>query len=202
MKNNNESINPIHGVSEAIPRLTALLDCRCDVPVEHSLSDYDIALLWLRMKQQGLDKYIFCSGDIDSYSTFRDFVRNPTIWCYAGFSKHDGEPVALGILDRIIGRSAYLHYTFFRTPESIENKEKYAEVFFDLLFENRTLDALILLTPSIFRHSNAFALSMGAEYLCQLPSVIPVRDFKTYSMAFPKCNMYLIKSKFYQTNIT
>jgi hypothetical protein len=101
-----------------------------------------MALLWLRIKQQGMDKYIFCSGEIDSFEKFKSLVKEEQCWVYAGFSKTTGEPVALGMLDTFIGRTARLHYTFFRNPESLQNKEAYAKAFFELLFANRTLDCL------------------------------------------------------------
>jgi hypothetical protein len=184
-------------IQSAVQKLTSLLDCRCDIPPEHSLTEYDMALLWLRMHQQGMDKYIFCSGETNTYEDFKKLIKADSIWVYAGFSKVDGEPVALAFLDNFIGKNARLHYTFFRNPESMANKERYAEAFFDLLFANRTLDSLMLTTPSIFRHSNAFARAVGADFLGAVPSLIPVKNFKTGDITFPLCNVYVKTSPYY-----
>jgi len=181
----------------AVLKLTSLLDCKCHIPPEQSLTDYDMALLWLRMKQQGMDKYLFCSGDVNTFEEFKAIITNETVWCYAGFSKENGEPVALAFLDCFLGRTARLHYTFFRNPESIENKEKYAEAFFDLLFSNITLDCLILTTPTMFRHSNIFARDVGCQFVGAVPSVIPVKNFKTGEVTFPMCNLYTKTSPYY-----
>ena len=184
-------------IESAVLKLTSLLDCRCDVPPEHSLTEYDMALLWLRMKQQGMDKYIFCSGEIDSFEKFKNLVKEEQCWVYAGFSKETGEPVALGMLDTFIGRTARLHYTFFRNPESMQNKEAYAKAFFELLFANRTLDCLILTTPSIFRHSNSLARAFGADFLGAVPSLVLVKNFKTGEASWPLCNVYTLTSPYY-----
>lgn len=182
-------------VTEAALRLTSLLVCKADIPVERSLSDYDIALLWLRLKQDGADRYLFCSGRIDSLEKFRGLVRNEHVWVYAGFSHETGEPCALGILDDFEGGSAKLHYTFFRNTEALKHKEMYAKAFTDFLFANGSIDCLVLLTPVAFRHSNRLARMIGAEYMGTLPSFIPIRDGDEY--IFGECSLYKLVSPHY-----
>lgn len=182
-------------VTEAAQRLTSLLDCRADIPAERSLTDYDIALLWLRIRQQGIDKYLFCTGAIDSLDKFKTFVRNEFLWVYAGFSRETGEPCALGILDDFQGATCKLHYTFFRNNEAIKNKEKYAKAFVDFLFANHTIDCLVLLTPDSFHHSNRLALALGGERLGSLPSIIPVKDGD--ELVYGESNLYKLVSPHY-----
>lgn len=182
-------------VTEAAQRLTSLLDCRVDIPVERSLTDYDLALLWLRIKQHGIDRYLFCTGYVDSLERFINLVRTETIWVYAGFSHETGEPCALGILDDFQGATCKLHYTFFRNFEAVRNKEKYAKAFVDFLFANHSLDCLVLLTPDSFHHSNRLALSLGAEPLGSLPSIIPVRDGD--ELVYGESNLYKLVSPHY-----
>lgn len=187
-------------IESAVLKLTNLLDCRCNVPPEQSLTEYDMALLWLRIKQQGMDKYMFCSGEVDTYEKFKAIVNEEKCWVYAGFSKETGEPVGLAILDTFIGKTARFHYTFFRNPESVQHKEEYAKALFDLLFANRTVDCLIFTTPCSFRHSNALARSIGATFVGSIPSLILVKNFKTGEATYPMCNIYTLTSPHYNSN--
>lgn len=188
-------------LSEAGRKLTALLDCRSDTPVEHSFTEFDLAFIWLRLRQQGLDNWLFPSGDTNSFAKFKECVLHPSIWCYAGFSHKTGEPCALAILDGFRGKTAYLHYTFFRNEEAIKDKEKYAQAFFDLLFENKTMDALLFATPKPFRHSNSFARSLGAVPLGHIPSLIGIKDWNTGELSYPLTSLYMLVSPHYNQSI-
>jgi hypothetical protein len=188
-------------LSEAARKLTALLACKSDTPVEHSFTEYELALIWLRLRQQGLDNWLFPAGDICSYEKFKECALNPSVWCYAGFSHETGEPCALALLDGFQGKTARLHYTFFRNEEALRDKEKYARAFFDLLFENKTLDALLLGTPKPFRHSNSFARYLGAVCLGDIPSLVGVKNWKTGELSYPLTSFYTLVSPHYNQPI-
>lgn len=183
--------------SEASKRLTDLLVIRNSIPGLNTFTEYDLSLLWLRMKQQGMDRWIFCSGEVDTFDKFKTLMLAPDIWSYAGYSHITGEPCALGIFDRMQGKTVHLHYTFFRNEEAIANKEKYAKALFDLVFENKTVDCILMLTPHCFRHSNNFARSVGAEFLGYIPSAIPVMNFRTGEVRFGEDALYKLVSPFY-----
>ena len=153
-----------------------------------------MALLWLRLRQQGLEKYLFCSGMVDTDEKFKEVLLHPEGWTYAGFSWETGEPVALAIFDSMQGKTVRLHYTFFRNEESKAHMKEYAEAFFDLIFENRTVDCILMLTPRQFRHSNAFAKSIGAVHLGSIPSIVPVKNFKTGVVTFGPTELYRLDS--------
>lgn len=59
---------------------------------------------------------------------------------YAGFSHTTGEPLALALLDRFLGRTAYLHFTFFK-GEGFARHLEIGRAFMGLIFENGTLSA-------------------------------------------------------------
>lgn len=178
-------------------RLVSLLDCRCDIPGERSLSLPDMALIWSRMKSQGLDKYLFAMGTVQSFDSFRKVVEDEDFWVYAGFSKVDGEPCAFAILDNIQGGTARLHYTFFRNEESLRNKERYATLFMDFLFGNRTIDCLLFLTPSSYIHSNRLASRLGAVFMGTIPGATPIYIPETGELEFGEGNLYKLVSPFY-----
>ena len=184
--------------SEASTHLTDLLDIKNSIPGLNTFTEYDLSLLWLRMKQQGMDKWIFCSGEINTFDDFKKLVLAPDVWTYAGYSYETGEPCALGIFDRMQGKTVHLHYTFFRNEEVIANKEKYAKALFDLVFENKTVDCILMLTPHCFRHSNNFARSLGAEFLGYIPSAIPIKNFKTGEVRFGEDSLYKLVSPYYK----
>ena len=150
------------------------------------------------MKAQGLDKYLFAMGTVQSFDAFRKIVEDKDFWVFAGFSKVDGEPCAFAILDNIQGGTARLHYTFFRNEESLRNKELYASLFMAHLFANRTLDALLFLTPSKFIHSNRLALRLGATYMGTIPGAAPIYIPETEELEFGEANLYKLVSPFYQ----
>jgi len=178
-------------------KLTNLLDCLCDIPSEHSLDLVHMALLWARMKGQGLDKYLFAMGTVQSFDAFKKIVQDKDFWVYAGFSKTTREPCAFAILDNIQGGTARLHYTFFRNEESIRNKELYARLFMDHLFANHTLDCLLFITPDFYLHSNRLASRLGAEFLGKIPGMSPIYIPETNELEYCEANVYKLVSPFY-----
>ena len=65
------------------------------------------------------------------------------------------------------------------------------------VFENKTVDCILMLTPHCFRHSNNFARSVGAEFLGYIPSAIPVMNFRTGEVRFGEDALYKLVSPFY-----
>ena len=183
---------------KASRHLTTLLDVRNSIPGQNTFTAFDLAFLWLRLRQQGLDRWIFCSGEVTDFERFRELLLSPGIWSYAGFSLTTGEPCALALLDRMRGKTVELHYTFFRNREALLHKELYAQAFFDLVFENKTVDCILMLTPAAFRHSNAFALAVGAEPVGIIPSAIPVKNFRTGTVEHGEDKLYRLISPYYQ----
>nr|DAQ24503.1 MAG TPA: hypothetical protein [Caudoviricetes sp.] len=183
--------------SEASKRLTDLLVIRNSIPGLNTFTEYDLSLLWLRMKQQGMDRWIFCSGEVQTYDAFKTLMLSNDTWTYAGYSHITGEPCALGIFDRMLGKTVHLHYTFFRNEEAIRDKEKYAKALFDLVFENKTVDCILMLTPHCFRHSNSFARSVGAELVGYIPSAIAIKNEETGELMYGEDALYKVVSPFY-----
>lgn len=182
-------------------RLVSLLDCRCDIPKEHSLSTYHLAFIWNRLKAQGLDSFLFAMGTVQSFDVFKETALDNSIWTYAGFSKTDGEPCAFAMLDNIQGRTARLHYTFFRNDESLKNKDEYARTFCEFLFDACGLDCIILFTPCIFRHSNRLARRLGAEFMGDIPSSIPVYFPEKLEYRLCDSNLYKLVSPHYKKGV-
>ena len=125
-----------------------------------TLTDAHLAFLWHRIREQGLDRFLFYDGGVNSLARFRDIVTAESVWAYAGFSHTTGEPLALALLDRFLGRTAYLHFTFFK-GEGFARHLEIGRAFMGLIFENGTLSCLMALTPAAFRHSWKFGLDLG-----------------------------------------
>ena len=185
-------------MTRASERLTDLLAVKNSIPGSNTFTEYDLSLLWLRMRQQGMDRWLFCSGETRTFEQFKTLMLAPDIWSYAGFSHSTGEPCALGLFDRMQGRTVHLHYTFFRNEEALQNKEHYARALFDLVFENQTVDCILMLTPRRFRHSNRLARTLGAEMVGVIPSMIPIKNFRTGSVTFGEDVLYKIVSPYYK----
>lgn len=166
-------------MSSETPRISALCRAYHNVPSHPpTLTDAHLAFLWHRMKEQGLDRYLFHDGRVDSPARFRDTVSAGSVWAYAGFSHATGEPLALALLDRFLGRTAYLHFTFFK-GEGVSRRLDIGRAFMDLLFANGTLSCLLALTPVRFRHSWNYGLELGFTRLGVIPGACGVLDRKT-----------------------
>ena len=183
-----------HSLSPCLKRLTDSLVFKNAVPECNTFTDYELNLLWLRMKQDGTDKYIFADGSINSLESFKEAVKSPHGWAYAGFSKVDHEPLGLALFDLIIGKTVRLHYTFFRNPESIKNRLQYAKMLIDLVFENGTVNTIFMCTPSHFLHSNKMARAVGAKFLGSVYGVNPRMNWETGALDYGKDNLYTLTS--------
>lgn len=163
--------------SSAAARLTALLDCRCAVPGLDTLTPYRINLLYLRLMQQGLDRYLFFGAGV-SLPSFRDMLRSPQVWAYAGFGRNSGEPLALALLDSFEGRTARLHFTFFK-GEGMARSPEIGRAFFDFLFAHSGLSCLLCLTPRRYRHSWRYGQALGCVLLGTIPGACALPDRRT-----------------------
>ena len=146
-------------------------------------TDAHLAFLWHRIREQGLDRFLFYDGGVNSLARFRDIVTAESVWAYAGFSHTTGEPLALALLDRFLGRTAYLHFTFFK-GEGFARHLEIGRAFMGLIFENGTLSCLMALTPAAFRHSWKFGLDLGFTRLGTIPGACGVLDRKTGELRY------------------
>ena len=185
-------------MTDASRRLQELLVIRNSIPGLMTFTEYDLSLLWLRMVQQGMDRWIFCDGAVQTYEDFRKLMLSPGLWSYAGYSRITGEPCALALFDEMMGRVIRLHYTFFRNEEALRNKEKYAKAFFQFMFENKTVDCILMLTPRRFRHSNNLARAVGAELVGYIPSAVPVMNRETGELTYGEDALYKLVSPYYR----
>lgn len=166
------------------PTISALCRAFHNVPsCPPTLTDAHLAFLWHRMKEQGLDRYLFHDGRVGSLARFRDIAASDAIWAYAGFSHTTGEPLALALLDRFLGRTACLHFTFFK-GEGFARHLEIGRAFMDLVFGNGTLSCLMALTPVAFRHSWQFGLDLGFTRLGTIPGACGVLDRKTGTIRY------------------
>ena len=187
-----------HSLSPCLRKLTDSLVFKNAVPQCNTFTDYELNLLYLRMKQDGTDRYIFCDGSVDSLEAFKRVVRDDKTWVYAGFSKTNHEPLGLAIFDLVMGKTVRLHYTFFRNPESRKNRYRYAKMLLDLVFENGTVDTIIMCTPSHFLHSNAMAKAVGAKFLGHIYGVVPRMNWELGTLDYGKDNLYTLTSPYIQ----
>lgn len=166
------------------PRISALCRAFHNVPSHPpTLTDAHLVFLWHRIREQGLDRFLFHDGTVASLARFREVVTAESVWAYAGFSHATGEPLALALLDRFLGRTAYLHFTFFK-GEGFARRLEIGRAFTDLLFENGTLSCLMALTPVVFRHSWKFGLDLGFTRLGTIPGACGVLDRKTGELRY------------------
>lgn len=166
------------------PRISALCRAFHNVPSHPpTLTDAHLVFLWHRIREQGLDRFLFHDGGVDSLARFREVVTAESVWAYAGFSHATGEPLALALLDRFLGRTAYLHFTFFK-GEGFARRLEIGRAFTDLLFENGTLSCLMALTPVVFRHSWRYGLDLGFTRLGVVPGACGVLDGKTGELRY------------------
>ena len=149
--------------------LEDLLDCKCDVPTCNLLPAAHLADLYTALKIERLDRFLFHDTADLSFDRFRKIVRSRDIWCYAGWSRETGTPLALALLDGFRGRTAYLHFTFFR-GEGFERRIEIGRAFMDFIFKDGSnLACLLALTPVKFRHSWRYGLDLGFERLGVIP---------------------------------
>ena len=167
----------------AAPTLEGLLDCRCDVPGCNQPLDAHLADLYTALKAGRLDRCLFHDALDLPFGLFKKIVRSKDVWCYAGWSKETGTPLALALLDRFQGRTPYLHFTFFR-GERFERRIEIGRAFMGFIFTHGSnLACLLALTPVKFRHSWRYGLDLGFERLGVIPGACTLADRRNGTLA-------------------
>lgn len=167
--------NPIRGLPEC-----PWMDCKCRVPGVNTFAPGDVERLYRAASAQGLGRFVFHDGSVDSAERFAEVALSERVWTYAGFRRPGGEPLALALLEPFSGRSAFMHFTFFRGM-GFQQRHVIARAFLRLLFRDREngLSCVCGLTPATFRHAWRFALELGFKKLGEIPGACPVFDGKT-----------------------
>lgn len=160
------------------------MDCKCRVPPDiDTFAPGDLETLYQTAHDQGIARFLFYDGSVDSAQCFADMVRAGNLWTYAGFCRASKEPLALSIVEPFSGRSAFMHFAFFKGM-GIAQRHGIGRAFLRLLFQDREkgLSCVCGLTPAPFRHAWGFALELGFKKLGRIPGACPVPDRKTGSI--------------------
>ena len=155
-----------------------------DAPgIPNTLTDAHLVFLYHRILEEGLDKFVFHDGVINSFQKFKDLMRHPSVWSYAGFSLKDGEPLAMALIEGFIGKVAHLHFCFFK-GEGFNNHITIGKEFIKFIFANSGLSCLMALTPLLFRHSWKFGLDVGFKELSIIPGACGILNHHTGEMKY------------------
>jgi hypothetical protein len=150
---------------------------RCAMIHKSEMPDPFIYELWDRLCDSGIEKTTFYDGAAFDHHSFRDFVRSEGTHFWALF--YDKEPAGFVWLNWLQGRSAYMHFAFFKEMRGQNRQMSHLITLGRFVSSNvirfkddkgrYLLDVLIGVTPKRYKLALRFVQRCGAVERGELP---------------------------------
>lgn len=157
--------------------------CRaCISGVSNTFKPGDLEQVYTQLLQEGLDRYLFADGTIQSFPVFEQTVTRPDVWFYSGYDTPSGNnPLAVVLLNQFKGKTAYMHFAFFEA--GLSHRHAIAARFMQLVFAGG-LTAVFGATSIRWRNVRTFAREVGFVDMARVPGYFTYMNRRTGTLEY------------------